>query len=43
MAHPELGADLIDRIKKDMAELTVVEQNPRMEGKLMVMVLAPKK
>jgi translation initiation factor IF-3 len=43
MAHPELGADLIQRIRSDVAEFTVVEQMPRMEGKLMVMVLSPKK
>jgi translation initiation factor IF-3 len=43
MAHPELGLDLVERIRNDLAQITVVEQMPRLEGKLMVMVMAPKK
>ncbi len=43
MAHPELGMALIDRIRSELAEITVVEQFPRLEGRMMVMVLAPKK
>lgn len=43
MAHQELGAELLERIEKDLAEISTVEQMPRREGRLMVMVLAPKK
>jgi translation initiation factor IF-3 len=43
LAHPELGMALIDRIRNELAAITVVEQFPRLEGKMMVMVLAPKK
>lgn len=43
MAHPELGMALIDRIRNELAAITVVEQFPRLEGRMMVMVLAPKK
>ena len=43
MAHQELGMELLMRVKADLDEFGVVEQEPRMEGRLMVMVLAPKK
>jgi len=43
MAHQELGLELLQRIEKDLEELSTVEQLPRREGRLMVMVLAPKK
>jgi len=43
MAHQELGMELLMRVKADLEEYGVVEQAPRMEGRLMVMVLAPKK
>lgn len=43
MAHQELGMELLMRVKADLAEVGVVEQEPKMEGRLMVMVLAPKK
>ncbi|MFV1973253.1 MAG: translation initiation factor IF-3 [Thiohalobacterales bacterium] len=43
MAHQELGMEMMDRLKVDLEELVVVEQEPKMEGRLMVMVLAPKK
>jgi translation initiation factor IF-3 len=43
MAHRELGAQLLDRVKADLENLGAVEQFPRMEGRQMVMVLAPKK
>jgi len=43
MAHRELGADLLDRIENELAEIANVEQRPKMEGRQMVMVLAPKK
>jgi len=43
MAHQELGRDLLKRVESEMAEETVVEQFPRMEGRQMVMMLSPRK
>lgn len=43
MAHQELGRKLLDRVEADLAEISKVEQYPRMEGRQMVMMLAPKK
>jgi translation initiation factor IF-3 len=42
MAHQEIGMRLIERIKGDLDEYGTVEQYPKMEGRQMVMVLAPK-
>jgi translation initiation factor IF-3 len=43
MVHQDLGRKLLDRVSNDLAPHAVVEQNPLMEGKQMVMVFAPKK
>jgi translation initiation factor IF-3 len=43
MAHQELGLELLKRVETDLEEISTVEQMPRREGRLMVMVLAPKK
>ena len=43
MAHQELGLKLLNRVEQDLVELGTVEQRPRMEGRQMVMVIAPKK
>ena len=43
MAHQELGRDLAARVQEDVGEHGVVEQFPRQEGRLMVMMLAPPK
>ncbi len=43
MAHQELGMNLLKRIQADLEELGQVEQFPKMEGRQMVMVLAPRK
>jgi len=43
MAHQELGARLLDRVKDDLAEIGVVEQMAKLEGRQMVMMIAPKK
>lgn len=43
IAHQELGMRLLERVKADLLEHGVVEQFPKMEGRQMVMVLAPKK
>ena len=41
MAHQELGLELLQRVKVDLEPYGTVEQEPKMEGRLMVMVLAP--
>ena len=43
MAHQELGAQLLERVKTDLAEEGQIEQFPKMEGRQMVMMVAPKK
>jgi len=43
MSHRNLGFELLDRIKTDLAESSVVESFPKMEGRQAIMVLAPKK
>lgn len=43
MAHPEIGRDLLKRVEADLSELGSVEQFPKMEGRQMIMVIAPKK
>jgi translation initiation factor IF-3 len=43
MAHQEFGIRLLERVKADLEEYGAVEQWPKLEGRQMVMVLAPKK
>ena len=43
MAHQELGMRVLERIKTDLAEAALVEQFPKMEGRQLIMVLAPAK
>ena len=43
VAHQQLGAQLLERVKEDLAEIGQVEQFPKMEGRQMVMMIAPKK
>lgn len=43
MVHQELGLKLLKRVEADLTEIGQVEQHPKMEGRLMVMMLAPKK
>jgi translation initiation factor IF-3 len=43
MAHQEIGARLLERVKGELEPYGQVEQFPKMEGRQMVMVLAPKK
>ncbi len=42
MAHQELGMDLLKRVQEDVAEIAKIEAYPRLEGRQMLMVLAPK-
>jgi len=41
MAHQEIGRDLLERVKKDLEEYGSVESFPKMEGRQMIMVIAP--
>ena len=43
MAHQEFGVRLLERVRTDLEPYAVVESFPRMEGRQMVMLLAPKK
>ena len=43
MAHQEIGMELLKRVEADLAELGNVEQFPKMEGRQLTMVIAPKK
>lgn len=43
MAHQELGGKMLDRIKDDLDPFGILEQIPKLEGRQMVMVLAPKR
>ena len=43
MAHQEFGVRLLERVRKDLEPVAIIEQFPRLEGRQMVMVLAPKK
>jgi len=43
LAHQHLGQELVERIKKDLEDYGTVEQEPKMEGRQIVMVLAPAK
>jgi translation initiation factor IF-3 len=43
MAHQEIGARLLQRISQDLDHYGIIEQMPKMEGRQMVMVVAPKK
>jgi translation initiation factor IF-3 len=43
MVHQELGAKLLERVEADLQEYGKVEQYPKLEGRQMVMVLAPLK
>jgi translation initiation factor IF-3 len=43
MAHQEIGSKLLQRVRADLETVGTVEQFPRLEGRQMVMVIAPKK
>ena len=42
MAHQELGMNVLNRVRDDTTEIAKIEAFPRLEGRQMVMVLAPK-
>lgn len=43
MSHQELGRDMAARIEADLGEDVIIESRPRLEGRQMVMMIAPKK
>ncbi|MCG5541241.1 MULTISPECIES: translation initiation factor IF-3 [unclassified Halorhodospira] len=43
MAHQELGKRLLDRLEEELSDVGTVDQRPRMEGRLMVMMMSPRK
>ncbi len=43
MAHREIGSRLLERVKNDLEDIATVEQFPKLEGRQMIMVLAPRK
>ena len=43
MAHQELGMQMLERLEKDLEDYGVVEARPKLEGRQMIMVFAPKK
>jgi translation initiation factor IF-3 len=42
LAHPEFGRDMMNRFLEEVKDIMVIEQAPRLEGRNMVMVVAPK-
>jgi translation initiation factor IF-3 len=42
MAHQQLGMELLKRVKEDVADISKVEAEPKLEGRQMMMVLAPR-
>jgi translation initiation factor IF-3 len=43
MAHQEFGVRLLERVRDDLVEIATVEQFPKLEGRQMIMVVAPKR
>ncbi len=43
MARPELGREVLERFATELSDISVIEQTPKMEGRQMFMLLAPKK
>ena len=42
MAHQDLGVQLLERVRADVGDIAKVESEPRLEGKQMIMILAPR-
>lgn len=43
MAHQQFGTALMNRVKEELQDIAQVEHQPKLEGRQMIMVLAPKK
>lgn len=42
ITHADIGKKILDRVKEEVAELSTVERLPKLEGRSMIMILAPK-
>ncbi|MDG1995674.1 MAG: translation initiation factor IF-3 [Emcibacteraceae bacterium] len=42
MAHQDIGMDVLTRVREQFADVTKIEQMPKMEGRQMIMIIAPK-
>ncbi|MBQ4899508.1 MULTISPECIES: translation initiation factor IF-3 [Paenibacillus] len=42
IAHADIGKKILDRVKEEVVELSTVERLPKLEGRSMIMILAPK-
>ena len=42
LSHPELGEDLLDKLEDRLTDIAIVEKRPKLEGKNMIMIIAPK-
>jgi translation initiation factor IF-3 len=42
MAHQDLGMKVLDRVREELDDLAKVEQMPKLEGRQMLMVMAPR-
>jgi translation initiation factor IF-3 len=42
LSHPELGEELLKKLEARLTEIAVVEKRPKLEGKNMIMIIAPK-
>jgi translation initiation factor IF-3 len=43
IAYTDLGRKIMDDIQKELAEISIIDQHPRLEGRNMVMIVSPKK
>ena len=42
LSHPELGEELLNKLEARLAEIAIIEKRPKLEGKNMIMIIAPK-
>ena len=42
MTHPELGSNVLERVIKELGDKIICEKSPKLEGRNMTMVIAPK-
>ena len=42
LSHPDLGLDILKRMGEDVKDLAIMEREPKLEGRNMIMILAPK-
>jgi translation initiation factor IF-3 len=41
ITHPEIGRERLDKIAEELSDIAIIEQHPNLEGRAMLMVLAP--